>query len=573
LQVVIREIATCYRFVKGVLLFALVANLGTFQIEVRRIAKRFLRYMRGPLFVHLRLKVSKDLQRSFGNFSPRFRDTGCPRTEWYLNFKFVLRIMKLFFHSCYLALSLVVLSFSISPNALAWTRDEYTDEVHIGGLIYQIHYGIENDEVVGGNGILCGVAGDSAISKLDSILPFVTLEYSFYGKGPDLITGYVTAPVSLIGKYAFRNCTNLKSVTIPSFIETIYDDGWYYGAFDGCTGITELNWNARHCSTMGFMPKSNIERVSIGPEVELLPDGFVSGSKITNASIPNSVTSIGSGAFGYCNGLISITIPSSVTYLGAAAFRNCSGLTSVVLPESITKIAELTFSFCSDLKTITIPNSVTEIAMSAFSFSGLTSITIPPSVVTIGELAFAACTSLKSVQLPNTITDIGNMMFYECYDLTNVNIPNSVISIGSGAFMYCTSLTSVAIPNSVTSIGQSAFQGCSLNQVTCLARIPPIIESSCFMSSTYNNAVLYVPKGTLHDYQQAYEWKNFKNIVEIDENLPGDANGDGEVNITDISALIDVILSGEFSSACDVNDDGEINISDINAIIDIILNQ
>jgi hypothetical protein len=49
-------------------------------------------------------------------------------------------------------------------------------------------------------------------------------------------------------------------------------------------------------------------------------------------------------------------------------------------------------------------------------------------------------------------------------------------------------------------------------------------------------------------------------------------NGDGEVNIADINAIIDIILSGAAgNSAADVNDDGEVNIADINAIIDMIL--
>jgi hypothetical protein len=52
-------------------------------------------------------------------------------------------------------------------------------------------------------------------------------------------------------------------------------------------------------------------------------------------------------------------------------------------------------------------------------------------------------------------------------------------------------------------------------------------------------------------------------------------NGDGEVNIADINALIDVILTkradAELMRRADVNEDNEINIADINALIDIIL--
>ena len=51
----------------------------------------------------------------------------------------------------------------------------------------------------------------------------------------------------------------------------------------------------------------------------------------------------------------------------------------------------------------------------------------------------------------------------------------------------------------------------------------------------------------------------------------GDVNSDGEVNISDVSAIIDIQLSSANDIAADVNADGEVNITDINAVIDIIL--
>ena len=58
------------------------------------------------------------------------------------------------------------------------------------------------------------------------------------------------------------------------------------------------------------------------------------------------------------------------------------------------------------------------------------------------------------------------------------------------------------------------------------------------------------------------------------EPLAGDVNGDGEVSISDVNALIDHILTGaDFDAAADVNKDGEVGISDVNAVIDIILNK
>ena len=55
------------------------------------------------------------------------------------------------------------------------------------------------------------------------------------------------------------------------------------------------------------------------------------------------------------------------------------------------------------------------------------------------------------------------------------------------------------------------------------------------------------------------------------EPIRGDVNGDGEVNIADVNAIIGKILSGVNDHEGDVNGDGEVNIADVNAVIDIIL--
>ena len=66
-------------------------------------------------------------------------------------------------------------------------------------------------------------------------------------------------------------------------------------------------------------------------------------------------------------------------------------------------------------------------------------------------------------------------------------------------------------------------------------------------------------------------YKIGSNVGSEEPTVPGDVNGDGEVNISDVSDIIDAILSGNYSPMSDVNGDGEINITDINAVIDAIL--
>ena len=97
---------------------------------------------------------------------------------------------------------------------------------------------------------------------------------------------------------------------------------------------------------------------------------------LVSAEIGELCTSIGNGAFNYCEGLTSITIPDSVTSIGESVFQGCSGLTSVTIPNSVTSIGDYAFYQCSGLTSITIPDSVTSIGNNVFyQCTGLTSIT------------------------------------------------------------------------------------------------------------------------------------------------------------------------------------------------------
>ena len=259
---------------------------------------------------------------------------------------------------------------------------------------------------------------------------------------------------------------------------------------------------------------------------------FYDCSKLTSVTIPNSVTSIGSSAFQFCSKLTSVTIPNSVTSIGDGAFYDCSGLTSVTIPNSVTSIGDRAFEGCSGLTSVTIPNSVTSIGNYAFDgCSKLTSVTIPNSVTSIGNYAFwgcsgltsssafSNCSGLTSVTIPNSVTYIESHAFSNCSGLTTVTIPNSVKSIGSSAFWCCSGLTSVTIGNSVTFIGDGAFNGADIPTVISLIENPFTIEGKTsnyrtFTQNTFNNATLYVPKGTKEKYKSTTGWKDFVFIEE-----------------------------------------------------------
>ena len=390
--------------------------------------------------------------------------------------------------------------------------------------------------------LLSGLSASAYAFKVDGIA------YNKNGDGKSVYvsyggdyTGPVTIPervtydgatysVTSIGEFAFKDCTGLTSVTIPTSVTSIGEE-----AFRGCTGLTSVTipnsvteigysafggtpWYNNQPDGVVYIGKVAYEfkgEMASGTAINI-KEGTVSISGyafygctgLTSITIPNSVTSIGEFAFSGCTGLSSVTIPSSVTSIGKSAFSGCTGLTSVTIPNSVTEIGWSAFRGCAGLTSVTIPNSVTEIGWSAFEgCTALTSVTFnatnckspgrtyeawfqdcPLTSLVIGNdvKSIPAClayyqTRLTTVTIPNSVTTIGYDAFSGCTGLTSVTIPNSVTTIGYDAFSGCTGLTSVTIPNSVTTIGGSAFRDCTgLTSVTIPNSVTSIGESAFY---------------------------------------------------------------------------------------------
>ena len=289
--------------------------------------------------------------------------------------------------------------------------------------------------------------------------------------------GGTTYTVTSIGDEAFKECTGLTSISIPSSVTNI--GGW---AFEGCTGLASIN-------------------------------------------LPVSVTTIGDDAFWCCTGLTSINIPSSVTAIGHGAFSGCTGLTSVSIPASVTTIGNYAFAGCEGLASIKVEagniaydsrencNAIIETASNTL-VAGCMNTTVPNSVTAIGDGAFLGCTGLASISIPASVTTIGNRAFYGCTSLTSINIPSSVTTIGYKAFLDCTGLKSISIPASVTKIGDYAFLGCT-GLTNIYAEHTDPAAYNCSASAFYNvSAILHVPTDSKEAYANTEPWSNFKNIVE-----------------------------------------------------------
>lgn len=308
--------------------------------------------------------------------------------------------------------------------------------------------------------------------------------------------------VTTIGRYAFYN-TRITSIDIPYSVTTI--GNW---AFDQCIDLTDLSYNAKNIEYLtGF--GNQIERVTIGPKVEKLPQNFLNNSKITEVTIPNSVTIISFNAFKDCKGLTTVKFPDTLNRIEGSAFSGCTGLTNIKFPDSLNSLW-------------------------------------------VGQSAFSGCTGLTSLEFPDS-TSIVHYAFEGCTGLTSVTFRCTTYSwLGQEPFKGCTNLMSV------TCTGTKPPQ------------CPYDWSCDAFSSETYQEGALFVPEEALGKYREANGWRKFANIKPI-ALYNCDVTGDGLVNIADVNSEIGTIFSSEMDVMKDVNGDGKINITDVNAIINHIL--
>ena len=205
--------------------------------------------------------------------------------------------------------------------------------------------------------------------------------------------------VESIDEMAFQQCSGLLSVEIPNSVRTIGN-----GAFEGCSGalkltigtdvqdvgngafnymfsLNELVFNARQLNNnLGLTSINSLIRLSIGSEVQIIPDSFLSSCQnLTGTlSLPSTLERIGDNAFYYCGFSGELVLPSGLRELGNGAFGYCK-FSSIKSLSSIPPIidyagyAPMIFFGCWD-KPLYVPNGCKSVYSSAAGWSNFTDI-------------------------------------------------------------------------------------------------------------------------------------------------------------------------------------------------------
>ncbi|MBQ3003567.1 MAG: leucine-rich repeat domain-containing protein [Clostridia bacterium] len=246
-------------------------------------------------------------------------------------------------------------------------------------------------------------------------------------------------------------------------------------AEEGCYVYTVSNGEATITGYTGSEPGVSIPSSIAGYPVTAIGNGAFRGANFSNLTIPNSVTTIGDGAFASCINLQMISIPPSVTSLGDGAFEDCIGASTIDVQSGLATLNGA-FDGCINVQILDL-SETNIIRIDAGSvFLNLVDVYLPASLTELNAGWFK-----ENYKLWNISIDNGNSKYSVKEDCvisadgtlvmatTRVSgIPEGVSAIGAYAFSNRAGFNEVTIPAEITKIDANAFAGCSrLTDIYC----------------------------------------------------------------------------------------------------------
>ncbi len=407
--------------------------------------------------------------------------------------------------------------------------------------------------------IYTGVCGENVTWSLDSETKVLTIsgEGEMYHEGHfsdtlhwqgnklySSIRSVVIEPgVTNVGYWAFANCENLTSVSLPDGITVVEEDAFYntgltsivlpntvqrvekaafsdckslqscdlgHGVkyigeamFYGCTALEHLRWSDcletidgcifwNISNTLADLPIPLRDTLYFPPTfrsmkcicVSNMPNVPVAVWNARHPDDPSGVSSPLNIGVGYGYSFKKIIVGEDVEYIPDYLFYGYLGDT-LVLPEGVTHIGKNAFQGCKNLRYVNFPDAVRYIGKEAFKgCKALTQLALPEGIPTIYSSTFMNCSLLSRISLPSSVKVIGDYAFSGCAELDSLLMPAELRTIGESAFEGMKLQRSLLLPDKVLSIGGQAFKNWSSLESVHFGKGVMLIGDEAFAGDT-----------------------------------------------------------------------------------------
>lgn len=244
----------------------------------------------------------------------------------------------------------------------------------------------------------------------------------------------VTFPntVKTIGQQAFNNSQSLESLKMPAALSSIGDNAFLY-----CRKIRSVDLSATSLTKIDswFSNVDSLRTVKLPSTVTEIGENAFYNSPIEEINFPASLTTIGNSAF-YGNRLKTVDLSATKFTTINNWFANNNKLRTVKLPETVASLGEGAFDYCY-IEEINFPAALTTIGAHSLRYCRIDTLRLPATVTEIGQNAFYYA-KFDCVEIPSTVTKINSNAFYDAEIRGSLNItPNAALAWGDGTPFRC----------------------------------------------------------------------------------------------------------------------------------------
>lgn len=419
----------------------------------------------------------------------------------------------------------------------------------------------------------------------------VVTEAEDYLKSITILPDINGFPVTQINAYVFSECTDLYNIKFPdtlTYIDSCALDNteWYNSKPDGPVYAGNVLYDYKGDIPENASVTIKAGTVSVSPYAfagELDEDSYTAQETtgLVSVEFPESIETIGYGAFESCVNLETIAVPEDQSIkIEEDAFYNTKWYNSQ--PDGLVFLENVLYKYKGEMPAeteIVLDSSVKAISANAFypeqdySYeneiinANLKSIKLSNGLEYIGYGAFQSCASLTEIIIPDSVTEIGNGAFFSCTSLSSVKLPKNLTKIDTAQFALCESLNSIEIPEGVISIRELAFMNTALNDVELPLSVE-IIDSGAFFVPSLKTVTIKNPKCVILDES------SFVNHTDEDWNLYfyGTIKGYENSLADSYAEICGYTFDGSLGIIGDVSENGSIDLYDAIRIAEYIMN-